>query len=226
MQAVFCSAMASAKERVDDIMRRMAARDLLPMFETAWGAELAVGRPAHNIRYEGLHGLQAPCVNTTRGPRCPTIFPGGPSLGASFNRTSWAVVGSAIGDEARAYNNLGDAFAHAQKTGGFSGGLSLWLPNLNIYRDPRWGRNAEVASEDPFHAGVFGAELVRGVQGYYDGAAKSGGYVKIAASVKHLTAYSMETGRMSNNFNVSQRDMNETYLPAFEGAIAGGGAYG
>ena len=140
--------------------------------------------------------------------------------------SSWAAVGSAIGDEARAYNNLGDDFAHAHKTGGFSSGLALWLPNLNIYRDPRWGRNVEVPSEDPYHSGEFGAELVRGVQGFYDPHEKSGGFVKIAASVKHLTAYSMETGRMSNNFNISAQDMNETYLPAFEGAIAKGGAYG
>jgi hypothetical protein len=127
--------------------QKNGAKAMMPLLEVSWGEELSVGRPAHNVRLEALHGLGGTgCWSFFNGTtHCPTIFPGGASLGASFNRTSWEAIGSAIGDEIRAYNNQDqkaqltqgqDIFSKGLNDGRFVG-LTEWGPSLNMYRDPR-----------------------------------------------------------------------------------------
>ena len=120
-------------------------------------------------------------------------------------------------DEARAVNNYMQG-----NTVGKGGGLDYWGPTMNIVRDPRWGRTQESVSEDPFLNGAYAANFVRGFQGADDGVST----VKAAACCKHFYAYSLEgaDGFSRHNFNavVSQRDLHETFLPAFKTCVQAG----
>jgi beta-glucosidase-like glycosyl hydrolase len=100
-----------------------------------------LGVPTYSWNTEALHGLGASCVKASDGSaRCPTIFPAPPGLGATWNRSLWRAEGEVIGDEARAYNN------HGQHRNWNSRpiGINLWVPSLDLNRDPRGGRNEEV----------------------------------------------------------------------------------
>ena len=134
--------------------------------------------------------------------RCPTVFPAPPGMGASFNLTLAHSMGVTIGDEARAMNNMHGCRARGgggcgMGNGNWYIGLNVWVPNLNIYRDPRWGRNIEVPSEDPWHSGEYGTAVVNGVQWAGPGGAPpstSGKrYTKMNAALKHFFAYSVES---------------------------------
>ena len=145
--AKFCDHTLDADARVDDILARVEAshpdgRGFFSLLETAWGANAQLGIPAHNVRLEALHGMGgAGCWNFGNGTtRCPTIFPGGGSLGASFNRTNWEAVGSAISDEIRAYANLNQSMQQSQGQDIFSAkglndgrgvGVTEWGPSLS-----------------------------------------------------------------------------------------------
>eukprot|EP00937_MAST-01D_sp_MAST-1D-sp2_P007480 g7480.t1 len=208
-----------------------------------------LGVPGYNWGTEDLHGAQSMCVDDA----CPTIFPVLAALGSSFNDTLWRAVGSAIATEMRVANNL-----HVGRTDCPNSGVGLngWGPNVNLQRDPRWGRALEVPSEDPLLAGALGAAMVRGLQrgegegecegecegegegngnGNGNGNGTSARYGKLLASIKHFTVYSMESsdGASRQGFDptVSLRDMGESYLPAFRAAMrpeseGGGGALG
>ena len=133
--------------------------------------------------------------------------------GAHFvSQSLWRAMGSIISTEVRAFSNTHGIRVHANSPSG-------WGPNVNNMRDPRWGRNVEVPGEDPTHAGVYATEYTIGVQGESDTHEQSGGYTKVIAALKHYTAYSVETGRGSTNFWISQHDMEETYLPPYRMAI-------
>ena len=151
--AAFCDASLDVDARVADILSRLikTPKSMHGMLETSWGENTADGIPGHNVRLEALHGVAgAGCWSFYNGTTvCPTVFPGGGSLGASFNRSSWEAMGSAIGDEIRAYNNQDAAAQMAQGADIFAKGLNdgrgvgltEWGPSLNMYRDPRWGQS-------------------------------------------------------------------------------------
>lgn len=167
-----------------------------------------------------LHGAQSQCVNG----HCPTIFPVLGSLAASFNATLWRAVGDVISTEMRALNNLHVGRADCPLS---MVGTNGWGPNVNLRRDERWGRSLEVPSEDPMVAGTLGASMIQGLQqGMLNNDSQ---YVKLLASVKHFTAYSMEDSDGKTRFGfdpqISLRDMAESYLPAFQAAIVNGGYY-
>jgi len=188
-----------------------------------------LGIPGYTWGVEILHGAQARCQ---RGA-CPTIFPVLASQAASFNASAWHAVGDAISTEVRAANNL-----HIGRTDCALSvlGANGWGPNVNLVRDPRWGRNIEVGSECPFVSGRLGAALIQGIQGSAlgtpvgVGAADTSNRVKLLASIKHFSVYSMEGSDGANRYgfdpNVTLRDMAESYLPAFRAAITDGGALG
>lgn len=100
-------------------------------------------------------------------------------------------------------------------------GVSAWHTNLNLYRDPRWGRNLEVPTEDPYVGGQYGAAYTRGLQEGDDPR-----YVKAIGALKHYTLYSVEQGRGSTFFEVATHDVEDSYLPAFRTAVIEGGALG
>ena len=150
----------------------------------------------------------------------------GPGLGATWDKKLLRAVGAAVGTEARAvHNNQTGSNRPAQANGM---GITLYSPNMNLVRDPRWGRNQEVYSECPRLSSALTVSFVRGVQrgsapspsldGPVEGAAPSK-YVQAGACCKHLVAYDVETNRMSNDAQVPARSFWEFYVPTFHSCL-------
>jgi beta-glucosidase len=166
-----------------------------------------LGIPAYNWWNEGLHGVARAGI--------ATVFPQAIGLAAMFDTALLRRVASAISDEARAkyheYLRQGDR--------GVYKGLTLWSPNINIFRDPRWGRGHETYGECPYLTARLGVAFCRGLQG------DDSRYLKAVATPKHFAVHSgPESLRHSFNAVVSEKDLRETYLPAFEACIVEGGA--
>ena len=193
---------------------------LTPQEKAAWLQNGQVALPRHNLSSwefgaEALHGLQGNCITAADGTganvtRCPSSFPAGPALGSSFNRSLLHMIGEAIGDEVRATVNLNVPRAY----GGELLVPSVWMPNLNVLRDPRWGRNQEAFSEDPFVIGTLGAQIVHGTARGTDGFDAK--YLKVIVIAKHATGYQIENDRFGYNPNFSPHDIASTNLQAWE----------
>ncbi|MBQ6862856.1 MAG: glycoside hydrolase family 3 C-terminal domain-containing protein, partial [Clostridia bacterium] len=157
--------------------------------------------PEYNWWNEALHGVAR--AGTA------TMFPQAIGMAASFDEYLLFAVGDCIGTEGRAKYNMqssrGDRDIYK--------GLTFWSPNVNIFRDPRWGRGHETYGEDPYLTSRMGVQFVKGVQG-------DGEYLKAAACAKHFAVHSgPEPQRHTFNAIVSRKDMEETYLPAFEACV-------
>lgn len=175
-----------------------------------------------------VHGVQCNCLidNDTGRIACPTSFSNPVNFGSTWNDSLAIDMGAVVGLETRAlwlggsheYN--GSPPPHI--------GLDAWSPNINIARDPRWGRNQEVASEDPLVNGRFGAGYTLGLQGNSSGLDSR--YYQTIVTLKHWDAYSLEDsdGYTRYNFdaNVSAFALADTYWPAFKAAVTTGGAKG
>ena len=160
-----------------------------------------VGLPAYNWWNEGLHGVAR--AGTA------TVFPQAIGLAAAFDEELMHEVGGVTGLEARAKYNA----ASRRGDRDIYKGLTLWAPNVNIFRDPRWGRGHETLGEDPYLTSRLGAAYVRGVQG-------EGEYLTAAACAKHFAVHSgPEALRHEFDAKVSPKDMEETYLPAFRALV-------
>lgn len=159
-----------------------------------------LGVPAYNWWSEALHGV-------ARSGRA-TVFPQAIGLGATFDPALLENIGEAISDEARAINNH---MLESEKELTLYQGLTFWSPNVNIFRDPRWGRGQETYGEDPFLSGTLGAMFIRGMQG------DDPTYLKVGACAKHFAVHSgPEALRHEFNAIASPKDLRETYLPAFK----------
>ena len=160
--------------------------------------------PEHGIEMynwwnEALHGV-------ARSAKA-TVFPQAIAMGATFDPKLIQQAADAISSEARAMYNI---FSAKEMRTEYTG-LTFWSPNINIFRDPRWGRGHETYGEDPFLTGKIGKAFVLGLQG------NNHKYLKVAAGAKHFAVHSgPEAERHSFNAKVSQQDLNETYLPAFK----------
>ena len=164
-----------------------------------------VGLPAYNWWNEACHGVG-------RNGRA-TVFPQVIGLAATWNRELIRTVASAISDEARAKHHAAVAAGHR----GQYQGLTFWTPNINIFRDPRWGRGQETFGEDPFLTGELGAAMVGGLQG------DDARYLKVAACAKHFAVHSgPEQLRHGFDAEPTEKDLAETYLPAFERLVRAG----
>lgn len=153
----------------------------------------------YNWWNEALHGV-------ARNGKA-TVFPQAINMASTFNPELVFDIASAIGDEARAKFNVSQNL----KEYGIYAGLTFWSPNVNIFRDPRWGRGMETYGEDPFLTGEMGKAFVKGLQG------NDNKYLKAAACAKHFAVHSgPEALRHEFNAVVSDKDLYETYLPAFE----------
>lgn len=163
--------------------------------------------PAYNWWNEALHGV------ARNGSA--TVFPQPVGMAASFDDALLQKVFEAVGDEARIKNRQA-------REAGFVGnyqGLTFWTPNINIYRDPRWGRGMETYGEDPCLTARMGSAVVRGLQGPADAPV-----LKAHACAKHFAVHSgPEWNRHSFDAEVSERELRETYLPAFKELVAGAG---
>lgn len=156
----------------------------------------------YNWWNEGLHGVARAGI--------ATVFPQAICMAASFDEESVKYCADIISTEARA------KFNESQKNKDYSiyKGLTLWSPNVNIFRDPRWGRGHETYGEDPYLTSVLGCAFIEGIQG------DSEKYMKASACAKHFCVHSGPEGlRHTFNAEVSKKDFYETYIPAFEAAV-------
>jgi beta-glucosidase len=193
-------------ERVQDLLSRLTLKEKLSQFIHYADGIPRLGIAPYNFWSEGLHGVG-------RNGRA-TVFPQAIGMSATWNPTLVKAIAVAISDEGRA--KFHEALRTKGKTDQYQG-LTIWSPNINIFRDPRWGRGQETWGEDPFLTGEMGTAYVRGLQG--DGPK----YLRTAACAKHFAVHSgPEKLRHSFNAQVSCRDLYTTYLPAFKKLVIEG----
>ena len=198
-------------ERVADLVSQMTLEEkILQMVYDAPAIE-RLGIPAYNWWNECLHGVGRSGV--------ATVFPQAIGLAATWDTELMGQVAVAIADEGRAKYHQADR----QGIGQIYTGLTFWSPNVNIFRDPRWGRGQETYGEDPYLAARLGVVFVRGLQG--EDATHDGRYLKLVATPKHYAVHSGPE-RLRHRFDatVDERDLRSTYLPAFEACVKEGGA--
>ena len=191
----------SFEERAKDIVSKMTVEERCEQLKFGAPAIERLSVEAYNWWNEGLHGVARAGV--------ATMFPQAIGLAASFDEELLKTVAEVISIEARAkyneYSKHGDRDIYK--------GLTLWSPNINIFRDPRWGRGHETYGEDPFLTSRLGCAFVRGVQG-------EGKYLRAAACAKHFAVHSgPEALRHEFDAVAEPKDMEETYLPAFEALV-------
>lgn len=195
-------------ERVEDVVSRLSVEEKISQLLYEAPAVERLGIPKYNWWNECLHGVARAGY--------ATVFPQSISIAASWNKPLMNRVASVISDEARAKHH---EFVRQGERGIYQG-LTFWSPNINIFRDPRWGRGHETYGEDPYLTGQMGKEFVLGLQG------GDSDYLKVVATAKHYAVHSgPEPIRHEFNAEVSERDLRETYLPAFRTLVVDGGVY-
>jgi beta-glucosidase len=203
----------SGNPQLKELLARLTLEEKCSLLLSDSPAIERLGIPAYHWWNECLHGV-------SRAGRA-TVFPQAIGLAAAFDPDLIERIGQVVAEEGRAKYNA--AVSHGLR--GQYRGLTFWSPNVNIFRDPRWGRGQETYGEDPFLSGTLGAALVRGIQ------QESDGRLKAAACAKHYAVHSGPEGlRHVFDAVVSPKDLHETYLPAFkmlvdEGVEAVMGAY-
>jgi beta-glucosidase len=198
----------STEERVADIVSQMTLQEKADQLLYTAPAIPRLGIPSYNWWNEALHGVARAGY--------ATVFPQSITIANTWDEGLMFNVANAISDEARAKYH---EFQRRGKTGIYQG-LTFWSPNINIFRDPRWGRGHETYGEDPFLTGRMGLEFVKGMQG------DDPKYLKTVATAKHYAVHSgPEPLRHSFNAKVSESDLRETYLPAFRTLVIDAGVY-
>jgi beta-glucosidase len=195
------------EKRIDDLVARLTLEEKVSlMVERAEPVE-RLGIPAFPWWNEALHGV-------ARAGRA-TVFPQAVALAATWDEDLMLRVATAISDEARA---MGNEWVSRGKRNIYQG-LVFWSPNINIVRDPRWGRGQETYGEDPFLTGAMGTAFVKGLQG------TDARYLKTVATPKHYAVHSgPEPLRHAFDARTSEADLRETYLPAFRDLVVNGKA--
>jgi len=193
--------------RVNDLVGRMTLDEKASQALHGSAAIERLGIPEYNWWNEALHGV-------ARAGHA-TVFPQAIGLAATWDTELMSRVATAISDEARAKHH--EALRRGKRER--YDGLTFWSPNINIFRDPRWGRGMETFGEDPYLTGRLAVEFVKGMQGDHPV------YLKTVATPKHYAVHSgPEPDRHSFDAVVGERDLRETYLPAFRTSIIDGGA--
>lgn len=225
----FCNPELPVAERVDDLIARLWAANAsnIPYQITArnygQNALPALGLQEYDWGLNCIHGVQSSCVrsSSTGVTFCPTSFMNPVNFGNSWNKTLFRELGAIVGEETRALW-LAGAVEQGPRN---HVGLDTWSPNINIARDPRWGRNQEVPSEDPLLNGDFGSGYTQGLQQGVDSK-----FLQAVVTLKHWDAYSLENsgGFTRHNFDarVSSYALAHTYFPAFRKSVVEGGATG
>jgi len=204
-KALYKDHTAPRAARIDDLLARMTLAEKTSQLLHNSPAIKRLGIPAYDWWSEALHGV-------ARAGRA-TVFPAPIGLAATFDPQLLTQIGTAIAAEVRAKH-------HAAVRQGMHGryqGITVWAPNINIFRDPRWGRGQETYGEDPCLTGTLGAAFVKGLQG------DDPHYMNVAACAKHYAVHSgPEKLRHCFDARVSQKDLWETYLPAFQALVEAG----
>eukprot|EP00298_Acanthocystis_sp_HF-20_P010442 c18858_g1_i1.p1 GENE.c18858_g1_i1~~c18858_g1_i1.p1 ORF type:complete len:767 (-),score=379.05 c18858_g1_i1:13-2313(-) len=219
----FCNPSLNINDRVNDLLNRLTLSEKIgiispvPSENTCECHTYAVPRLGISEwmwLVETNTNIASQCVAVDK---CATTFSGPEGMGASFNRTSWFLKGSVFGTEMRALSNVN--WHRSTMTGLI--GTTGYGPNINIARDPRFGRNSELPGEDPFLSGTYAAMMVQGMQEQ-----DKNGHPKMLAYLKHFTAYSTESNRGHDSYNISMHDFWETYLPQYKIGFLQGNASG
>lgn len=192
------------EQRVDDVVSRLTLEEKVAQMLNATPAVPRLGIPAYDWWNEVLHGV-------ARTPFRTTVFPQAIAMAATWDSASLYTMADYSALEGRAIHNK--AIEQGRTKERYLG-LTYWTPNINIFRDPRWGRGQETYGEDPFLTAMMGRAFVRGLQG------EDPRYLKAAACAKHFAVHSgPEPSRHADNFNPSTYDLWDTYLPAFRELI-------
>lgn len=197
----------SAEERAEDLCKRLTLEEKSLLMMNGSPAIERLGIPSFDWWSEALHGVGRNGL--------ATVFPSCIGMAASFDDDLIEEVFTAVSDEARAKNTL----ARREGKNGKYKGLSFWTPNINVFRDPRWGRGQETYGEDPYMNGRMGLRVVKGLQG--DGTGK---YYKLHACAKHYAVHSGPE-KTRHSFDIERlpaRELWETYLPAFKMLVKNG----
>ena len=193
-----------AKKRATALVDQMTVEEMASQLKFDAPAIERLGIPEYNWWNEGLHGVAR--AGTA------TVFPQAIGLGATFDPELLQQIGDAVSTEARAKYNE----AVREEDRDIYKGLTIWSPNVNLFRDPRWGRGHETYGEDPYLISRLGVSFIKGLQG-------DGEYLKTAACAKHFAVHSgPEEMRHYFDAKASMKDMWETYLPAFEACVKEG----
>jgi beta-glucosidase len=195
------------KQRVEDLVSRMTLEEKVSQMMNKGAAVERLGIPFYDWWNEALHGVAY--------AGHATVFPQAIGLGATWDEDLIKSVATAISDEARAKYN--DAVRRNFRKRFY--GLTFWSPNINIFRDPRWGRGQETFGEDPYLTSRIGVAFVKGMQG------DDPVYLKTIATPKHYAVHSgPESQRHTFDARPPERDLEDTYLPAFRATIVEGKA--
>lgn len=197
----------TAEQRADDLLKRLTVEEKVKLMMNGSPAIERLGIPQFEWWNEALHGVGRNGF--------ATVFPITMSMASSWNHELVEDVFTAVSDEARAKNQEAKQRGKMKKYQG----LSFWTPNINIFRDPRWGRGQETYGEDPYLTTKMGLAVVRGLEG-----PKGSKYRKLLACAKHYAVHSgPEWNRHSFNMtNLPPRDLWETYMPAFKALVQEG----
>ncbi|KAL0437729.1 UNVERIFIED_CONTAM: putative beta-D-xylosidase 2 [Sesamum radiatum] len=207
----FCRTDLSVKDRVKDLLGRLTLQEKVKLLVNNAAGVPRLGIRGYEWWSEALHGVSNVGPGTKFGGEFPgaTSFPQVITTAASFNASLWEEIGKVVSDEARAMYNGGLA------------GLTYWSPNVNIFRDPRWGRGQETPGEDPVVAAIYAARYVRGLQG-----SDGGDRLKVAACCKHYTAYDLDNwggvDRFHFNAKVREQDLKDTFDIPFRSCVKEG----
>ncbi|KAL1209017.1 putative beta-D-xylosidase 6 [Cardamine amara subsp. amara] len=230
----FCNVSLSISQRALSLVSLLTLPEKIGQLSNTAASITRLGIPPYEWWSESLHGIadNGPGVSFNGSISSATSFPQVIVSASSFNRTLWYEIGSAVAVEARAMYNGGQA------------GLTYWAPNINVFRDPRWGRGQETPGEDPTVVSEYGVEFVRGFQirrktkvlkrrfgdddARYDDDGDGNGKLMLSACCKHFTAYDLEKWgsftRYDFNAVVTEQDMEDTYQPPFKSCIRDGKA--
>ena len=223
----FCNTSLTKDQRLDNLLSLIDQEtEIVPLLSarTPPNNITRLGIPNYSWGTNCIHGVKASCLSTDNGKTyCPTSFPNPVNLGASFNKSMWAKMGRVIGVETRAM-----WLAGAKETNDPNDFVALdcWSPNININRDPRWGRNQEVPSEDPMVNGLFGRLYSQAHQH----SPEETRFLNGVTTLKHWDAYSLDDSDGATRYNfdavIDNATLADTFFPAFKDSVANGGSLG
>ncbi|XP_027368380.1 probable beta-D-xylosidase 7 [Abrus precatorius] len=217
----FCNPNLPISQRAKDLVSRLTLDEKLAQLVNSAPPIRRLGIPSYEWWNEALHGVADAGLGIRLNGtiKSATSFPQVILTASSFDQNLWYQISQAIGKEARAVYNEGQAM-----------GLTFWAPNINIFRDPRWGRGQETAGEDPLVSAKYAVAYVRGLQGDSFEGGNLGQHLQASACCKHFTAYDLDQwkglDRFVFNARVTLQDLADTYQPPFQSCIQKGRASG
>ena len=190
-QFPFCNTTLSNEDRAKDLVSRLTLQEKVQQLVNGATGISGLGVPPYEWWSEALHGVSNVGPGTSFNATVPgaTSFPAVILSAASFNKTLWYKMGQTVSTEARAMYNVGLA------------GLTYWSPNVNVFRDPRWGRGQETPGEDPFVVSKYAVNYVRGLQEVDEGGNSTGDRLKVSSCCKHYTAYDVDRWKGTDRFH-------------------------